>query len=131
MQVLPADVAPLECVKIAISVSCNHSLTKISVTSGHHGHVNFAVCNLIILSTSCSAYESSFSLWGLASYDAYRAYGDASMLKLAQDIWNVIVQLQISESEAQSGTHPRMPFKFVSQCSGSMYFGVGSPTTHS
>jgi hypothetical protein len=56
--------------------------------------------------------------WGHAAASAYRAYGDANMLDIAEAVWQNVSAYQITASQAASGKHPLKSDPIMSTCNG-------------
>lgn len=49
---------------------------------------------------------------------AYRAYNNATLRALAEEVWAQKNQFFITQSIAESGTHPNLTVGFSSECNG-------------
>jgi hypothetical protein len=53
---------------------------------------------------------------GIAAAQAYRAYGNNSLLDLAETVWADVAAYQISSAQAASGRHPLRKVSFQGTC---------------
>ena len=63
----------------------------------------------------CCAYRE----WGVASINAYRAYGDPSLIKYAESMWEQGSVYMITPEDAAAGKHPTRNVSIQSTCNGS------------
>jgi hypothetical protein len=61
------------------------------------------------------------SLWAIAFLDAYFAYGNATLLNMAEAIWNNATMRQITNSSVHgvNASNPSKNGTFLSSCNGS------------
>jgi hypothetical protein len=55
--------------------------------------------------------------YGIAAAQAYRTYGNTSLLNLAETLWADVAAYQISSAQATSGRHPLRSVPFQRTCS--------------
>ncbi|KAH7877292.1 endo-1,6-alpha-mannosidase [Lentinula edodes] len=84
-----------------------------------------------------NGYNDDAMWWATASYYAYRAYGDSTMLSMAVAIWTRVSNYVVSVADAKAGKQPNKDFTIAGTCYGGDVFwhptsddtGINSITT--
>ncbi|KAJ6468714.1 endo-1,6-alpha-mannosidase [Mycena vulgaris] len=88
------------------------------------------VNNLNLVFSRWADYDQ-FGWWAQAALYAYRAYGDATLLAHAVDVWTHVTGYVITAAEASAGKQPNKAFAIKSTCGGATMAGgvFWRPTT--
>ncbi|KAJ4494576.1 endo-1,6-alpha-mannosidase [Lentinula edodes] len=70
-----------------------------------------------------NGYNDDAMWWATASYYAYRAYGDSTMLSMAVAIWTRVSNYVVSVADAKAGKQPNKDFTIAGTCYGETMAG--------